>query len=98
MSNQNERYSKEYVSALEDRLAAAERERDEALEALEAPIYVARTDSGRVLYEGDHEASAIAAARYHFHNTRPREHVSIDNSDWNTRKFGGVRRPKAATA
>ena len=55
-----------------------------------AAPYVACTASGRVLYEGDHEAAAITAARSH--HWRTHEHVDIDGSTWTTRQLGDVRR------
>ncbi len=62
----------------------------EAARADADALYVARSDSGRVLYEGPHEASAIAAAREHLRIAH--EHVTIDGSTWNTRQHGGTRR------
>lgn len=59
--------------------------------AAEATTYVTRSESGRVLYQGDHESSAIAAARQ---GLRQGEHSSIDGSNWNTRQHGGARRIK----
>lgn len=73
-----------------ERAQRAESERDELAAQAEPKLYVARTVSGRTLYEGTHELAAIAAARAHF--ARHREHVTIDGSAWSTRKRGGVRR------
>jgi hypothetical protein len=89
VSNQNERYSKEYVSTLETRLAEAERERDEAVEET---IYTAITDDGRVVYEGTRRAAAITDGCNHWRRTG--EHVAVPAADWDTRRFGGPRKLK----
>jgi hypothetical protein len=70
----------------EAELATARAELAEAQES----VYVARTDSGEVVYSGDSQGQAIAEARRHYRTTR--EHVVIDGSHWNTRQHGGVRR------
>ncbi len=75
-----------------DRADLATAEADELREQVEPTVYVARKDSGEGVYQGTHEAAVIAAARSHYWRTR--EHVTIDNSSWNTRQHGGVRRPR----
>jgi cell division septum initiation protein DivIVA len=78
----------------ENRAQRAELEADDLREAVEATAYLARTDAGRVIYSGEHEAEAITKAKAHYWRTS--EHVSLDDSPWSTRKFGGVRRARRA--
>jgi hypothetical protein len=72
------------------RAALVEAAARQATEAASVVVYIARTDTGAVVYEGEQETAAICEARLHYGRTR--EHVTIDNSNWNTRQHGGVRR------
>jgi hypothetical protein len=71
------------------RAAVAEAAACEATKAASVVVYVARTDSGAVLYKGEQETTAMSTARMHV--GRMREHVTIDNLNWNTRRHGARR-------
>lgn len=99
-----ERFSAAYVHELEDRATRAERalreerakrlaaqeEVDELREQVDAPVYRAVTDFGVPIHEGTSEASAIAAARRHFHRTAVHVGVVGGGSSWTTREQGAM--------